>query len=444
VTSWQSHRAAVAAGLCVAACLVSSCASPNPSTRPTSGTPDGQGPPSPTVSPSPSAFAYALPPQPAGFVGDVHMYNTSIGWAQRLDDGAVLHTTHGVKQWTVSTPPLTAGQAINAVVYLGAYAAHALSINSTGEQTTVDSWSTSTGGVSWVKQGSFTIHGPVPADEGGLDFVDAEHGWWSVGTGAPTGNSAMSGTVLYRTVDSGATWSEVAWTNFTTPGSGNIPSDCHGLSPAAEFDSASFASPSTGWITGWCDGVAPYFAVTHDGGLHWSQQTLPVSIPSSDGPFTVPPQFTSSAIGALLMSAPGVGPDATLYLTSDGGLTWQARSTPEAVPQALDFINADDGWLLIADSENAGPAGLPDLWVTHNAGVTWTSLLSAPGNSASGYSPTIDLGGLDFDFLTPEIGWAAPPWPSEPLGGPDLLQSSDGGRQWVALTPRIIGAPPSQ
>jgi photosystem II stability/assembly factor-like uncharacterized protein len=186
----------------------------------------------------------------------------------------------------------------------------------------------------------------------------------------------------------------------------------------------------------------PYFAVTHDGGLSWSQQPLPVSIPISDEPFTEPPQFISSEDGAFLTSAPGVGPNATLYLTTDGGLSWKARSTPEAVPQALDFINADDGWLLIADSANAGPAGLPDLWVTHNAGITWTSLLSAISNGSTGYSPTIDLGGLNFDFLTTDVGWASPPWPSEPLGGPDLLQSSDGGRQWAALTPRVTGPAP--
>jgi photosystem II stability/assembly factor-like uncharacterized protein len=142
--------------------------------------------------------------------------------------------------------------------------------------------------------------------------------------------------------------------------------------------------------------------------------------------------------------APAVGRAATLYRTTNGGLGWTQRSTPEAVPQALDFINTDDGWLLIADSENAGPAGLPDLWVTHNGGITWTSLESAPINASTGYSPTIDLGGLNLDFLTTEVGWAAPPWTAEPLGAPDLMQTSDGGKDWVLLTPSATGVPPSQ
>jgi len=371
------------------------------------------------------------------------MFSTSTGWAQRLGDGALLHTIHGVERWRVASPLLPAGQAVTAVAYVSAESARALSTGSAGNLTTVDSWSSDDGGTSWIKKGSFTIHGVVPADEGGLDFVDPMHGWWSVGTTAPTGNSEMTGMAVYRTVDGGNDWNLVAWTDFSIPGSGNIPADCHGPSPAAIFEPASFAGASTGWITGQCDGVAPYLAVTHDGGLTWHEQALPVSIPSSDGPFTAPPQFTSSEDGTLLESAPGVGPAATLYRTTNGGVTWRARLTPEDVPQALDFINALDGWLLIADSENAGAAGEPDLWVTHNGGITWTSLQSAQVNASTGYSPRTNLGGLSLDFLTTHLGWAAPAWPSEPLGGPDLMQTSDGGKNWVSLTPAVSGPPPS-
>ncbi|MGH3576226.1 MAG: WD40/YVTN/BNR-like repeat-containing protein [Mycobacterium sp.] len=374
----------------------------------------------------------------------MRMFNTSTGWAQRLDDGALLHTVHGVQRWIVASPQLSAGQAITAVAYVSAFSAQALSTGSAGGQTIVDSWSTVDGGASWVKKGSFAINGIFPADEGGLDFVDQNHGWWSVGTTAPRGNSEMTGIAVYRTIDGGSAWNLVAWTDFNVPRSGNIPANCQGQAPAAIFEQASFADASTGWITGQCDGVAPYLAVTHDGGLRWSDQALPVSIPSSDGPFTAPPQFTSSREGALLVSAPGVGPTAKLYLTSNGGLTWRWRSTPESVPQALDFINAADGWLLIADSENAGGAGEPYLWVTSNGGITWTSLQSAAVNASTGYSPRTNLGGLNLDFLTTRLGWAAPPWPSEPLGGADLMQTSDGGSNWISLIPVVTGAPPAQ
>lgn len=81
--------------------------------------------------------------------------------------------------------------------------------------------------------------------------------------------------------------------------------------------------------------------------------------------------------------------------------------------------------------------------MTYNGGITWTSLQSAQVNASTGYSPRTNLGGLSLDFLTTHLGWAAPAWPSEPLGGPDLMQTSDGGKNWVSLTPAVSGPPPS-
>ena len=264
VTIGQPRRGVLAACLCLVA-LVASCASPTPHhyPRPTVETPTAPAPLAPTVSPIPSASAYPTPAAPpANLIGDLRMFSTSTGWAQRLVDGALLHSVRGVQRWKVASPRLPAGQVVTAVAYISADSARLLSAGSAVNQTTVDSWTTENGGASWVKQGSFTIHRTVLAGEGGLDFVDPEHGWWSVGTTAPTGNSEMTGMVLYRTVDGGNVWHQVAWTDFTVPGSGNIPANCRGLPPAAILEPASFANASTGWITGQCDGVAPYLAVT--------------------------------------------------------------------------------------------------------------------------------------------------------------------------------------
>lgn len=367
------------------------------------------------------------------------MFSTSSGWAQRLDDGALLHTTRGVRRWTVATPPLPSGQVIAALTYIDASSARVLSVDTSGrataaDQTDVVSWSTDNGGSSWIRLSTFGVDGVIPMGENGLDFVDPEHGWWSVGMTAPDGNSEMTGMDIYRTVDGGAQWNKVAWTDFATPGSGTIPSDCHGLVPAVFFNAAVFASSTTGWITGWCDGVSPYVAVTRNGGVTWVIQSLPTAIPHTDSPITQPPQFLSPAEGTMLVTAPSLGPDAVLYTTTNGGSTWSPRLTPETMPQAIDFINADNGWLLIAVSMNAGPAGEPDLWVTHNGGITWTSLLSAVANASTGYSPRQNLGGLSLDFLTTDIGWAAPLWPSDDIADFDLAQTTDGGRTWTAVS----------
>lgn len=425
--------------------LVTSCtpAKPRPSSHPTSVPLTSVTPAA--SSPSPTVFAYpTIAPPPPNQIGHLRMFSASTGWAQRLDDGAVVRATRGVQRWAVASPKLPTGQRITAVAYVSADIAEALSTGSAAGQTTVDSWSTDNGGVTWVARSRFTIPGSLPEDENGLDFVSANDGWWSVGIDAPTGDSAMTGFVLYRTVDGGAHWKEVAWTDFADPGSGNIPADCQGQPPAAIFDFASFASATTGWITGQCDGVTPYLAVTHNGGTAWAVESLPTSIPRADGPFTEPPQFVSPVDGALLASAPETGPNATLYITSNGGVTWKPRSTPEQDPQALDFINAEDGWLLIADSANAGAAGLPDLWVTRNGGITWTSLLMNEVNQPAGSTPSVDIGGLGLDFLTTQVGWAAPTMISseEVPSAYDLMVTTDGGRQWASVHVQVSGPAP--
>jgi hypothetical protein len=67
-----------------------------------------------------------------------------------------------------------------------------------------------------------------------------------------------------------------------------------------------------------------------------------------------------------------------------------------------------------------------------------TSLQSAPANASSGYSPSTNLGGLSFDFITTQLGWAGP------AGEPDLMQTLNGGRTWTSLTPQVTGVPPSR
>jgi photosystem II stability/assembly factor-like uncharacterized protein len=403
-------------------------------------------PPAATPMPTPTRSPYAYPtptPPPANWIAHLSMLSATSGWAQQLSSGEVLHTSQGVQEWTVASPELPAGQQISAVAYVDSDVAEALSTGtSSGSQTAVDSWSTDNGGLAWTQQSTFTVRGTLPAGEGGLDFVDAEHGWWSVGVGAPTANSEMTGFLLYRTTDGGSQWSEVASADFATPGSGSIPDDCRGQPPVAILYPSSFVNSTTGWITGQCDGDAPYLSVTHDGGTTWQAQTLPDAIPSSDDPLTDPPQFSSTEDGTMLEWGPGGGQDATIYVTADGGQTWTPRSTPEQFPQASDFVDADDGWLLIADSLNAGAAGSPNLYVTHDGGTTWTSLQVTELPNTTSPLPSTNLGGLSLDFVTTQLGWAAPPWiPSEQgFWADELLQTTDGGQTWTPVAAQVSGS----
>jgi len=97
-----------------------------------------------------------------------------------------------------------------------------------------------------------------------------------------------------------------------------------------------------------------------------------------------------------------------------------------------------------APQSNAGAAGLPDLWVTRNGGITWTSLLMNEVDQPAGSTPSVDIGGLGLDFLTTQVGWAAPTMISseEVPSAYDLMVTTDGGRQWASVHVQVSGPAP--
>ena len=367
-----------------------------------------------------SAAASAIPAVPAAEgIGDLRMFSTSTGWAQRLTDGAVLHTTQGVQRWTIASPP--AGQ-ILAVAYVDPEVARALTTPSgASAQTTVQAWGTEDGGATWSAGGAFDVRGFNASIGGVLDFVDAETGWFSQFEAA----EGVSGSALYRTVDGGAHWSEVAAMSDSTLGAGPagiLPGGCVALT-------AAFVSDSTGWLTGTCAAGSPPLYVTHDGGQTWAVAPLHPLPKGSDEETSFPPTFTSQESGALLTeNETEAGPTTSLFATTDGGISWLLRSTKAGAPLATAVVGADDGWLV---TDGDGTAGAPDLYATGDGGSTWTHLDAFP------------FVGLSLDFLTPDVGWAAPDL-RELDGGPTyVVQTVDGGRTWTAVLPQLDSPAPS-
>jgi photosystem II stability/assembly factor-like uncharacterized protein len=375
----------------------------------------GQGPPA-TSSGSGAAPAIRAVPAADG-IGNLRMVSTSDGWAQRLTDGAILHTTQGVWRWTVASPP--AGRIV-AVAYVGSEVARALTVpGGAAGRTTVQAWATQDGGTAWSPEVTLDVQGFNASIEGALDFLDAENGWFSQIEAA----AGVAGTALYRTVDGGAHWTEVAATGGAAPGQpGAIPDGCDALT-------AAFISASTGWITGTCLAAAPPFYRTQDGGTTWAPERLAGLPAGSGGETSFPPTFTSGERGTLLtVSESETAISTSLFATSDGGASWQLRSTTAGTPIADAFLGADDGWLA-TDGEGEGSA--PDLYATHDGGSTWTRLNAFP------------YAGLRLDFLTPTVGWAAADLGEVGTGPTYLVQTADGGRDWTAVLPHLVGASPS-
>jgi photosystem II stability/assembly factor-like uncharacterized protein len=372
----------------------------------------------PTVGPSPTASA-------ANSVTNLHMFSPSDGWSQRQSDGAILHTWQGVQRWTLVSPAIGQDQVIGAA-FIDSNTARILTAAASqnaesSEQIAIQSWATSNGGTTWAKEGSFTGYAIEGEPPGSLDFVDPDHGWFSITGLAAAGSSAM---YIFRTVDGGEQWSEVEATAFMPTGApGDIPLGC-------DKNPASFINASTGWVTAECNGGEAFLYATRDGGLTWTSQSLGVTREQASifGYITDPPQFIGGTVGFMpgFAGAPPAA-RATMFVTTNGGKTWIARETPGYDPNAFEFINADDGWLLISGPITATSAA--NLWVTDNAGRTWTNLHA-----------NADLVGFSLDFVSTQLGWAdtALPAPNPPAVG--LMQTTDGGRTWSPMTTTISGS----
>jgi len=355
---------------------------------------------------------------PADGIGNLRMFGESTGWAQRVSDRAVLHTTQGVQRWTVASP--ATDEQLVAVAYVTPSVARALTVpQGSGGDATLQAWSTQDGGTTWDPEGTLGVQGFSASIGGALDFVDGEHGWFSqlqIGRG-------LSGTVLFRTVDAGAHWTEVADTSAGVATAGvALPQDCSGMT-------ATFISTSTGWLTGTCQAASPPFYVTHDGGLTWAVETLAPLPTGSSEETSFLPTFTSALDGVVLTeNNGGEGATTSMFATVDGGHSWQLRSTSVGVPLAVDSLDRDHSWLML-DADGVGSD--PDVFVTGDGGSTWMHLNAFP------------YAGFTLDFVTPEMGWAAPDL-GELDGGPAyLLQTIDGGRTWTAEVPRVTGASPA-
>src|SRR5712692_10069758 len=221
-------------------------------------------------------------------------------------------------------------------------------------------------------------------------FLSGEEAWIAESGQQP-------GAIVSHTTDGGQTWQSATL-------SANVPVD-----PAR----MSFINSQDGWIEGETGGATgndfeTIFRTTN-GGKSW---VAVASTGSDNTPATFP--YAGRKTGLTFVNAStGWATSNGLYVTHDGGATWQQQPLPaQACCLLPTFFTAHDGIL---------PGG-SQLFVTHDGGTTWQSTSSLPASSSL------------VTFIDMQHGWVAVD------NGTMLYRTSDGGAHWAKITPAIAAS----
>lgn len=342
------------------------------------------------------------------------MVTASTGWSW-VDSSELWRTTDGGAHWTHVSPPLLPERVRRQTdtAYLQdathAWVTESSQGTAAGAGPYVTTFRTTDGGKTW-QQGS-SPDGQSPE----LFFIDQNHGWLLVASqgSSPTDDTAT----LYSTDDAGLHW------NFITS---SAPWTARPTSVAPS--TITFSSLTTGWISG------RNLMVTHDGGVTWHVQPLPISI--SGGGYVFWPTFFDPQHGiAFYYSSASQDQDPVrLLVTLDGGSTWVVRSMPGEAPfqVAGDFVDANHGWVIAGSRAEffAVPRVPLPLYRTADGGRTWVRV---PTNVVW-RSPDERVGIIDtLDFVDQNNGFAVRRRGDVPNGYTQWLKTTDGGRTWTVV-----------
>ena len=349
-----------------------------------------------------------LEPGTRFIVTSIQMLNGNLGWAIGGLDGAsdhVLRSTDGGRTWGDVTPPEPApleGEAGNAAVgyFLDSQVGWAVYYRASLEPAPhrLRVWATQDGGESWKASASVqleflgTLEYPPM-----IGFDDADSGWLLASHG-PSGMHRYP-VYLLRTVDGGRNW-EVAIDPFT----GGLQS--------CRKSGIDFADRLTGWATvGECPIAGPELSVTNDGGRTWKSLPLP---PPENRPTLFDadlceghsPQLLSPTEGALAVSCSTGQRLNFIYLTRDGGRTWESHLYPGGT---LSLLGPRTTFALSQK-----------IYKTVDGGQTWE------------WIKTVQWDG-QFSFVSEQVGWAVAR-SGEAIA---LVATTDGANTWQLLKPTI-------
>jgi photosystem II stability/assembly factor-like uncharacterized protein len=276
----------------------------------------------------------------------------SVAWVLVLPN-QFFKTTDGGQTWQPETAP---GESIRQFTFLDENTGWVI----TEEGGTIGTFQTTDGGATWTRVQTSANAFPIETPFWGMRFLNATTGW-AVFLNLSVGSSAT----IYKTVNGGATWQSQ---HLALP---------RGAAGPISVNPPQFFNDQDGIIqVGFDGGIAgqihpdasnqPYSGggvgglyVTHDGGTTWEG---PIVLPV----FGFPPTFSDVEHGWAIKSG-GDG----LLTTSDSGNHWTPVNTSANFVEidAISFISNQTGWAL---QSNAGNGGF--LLRTDDGGHTWQQL----------------------------------------------------------------------
>lgn len=230
------------------------------------------------------------------------------------------------------------------------------------------------GGRSWQYLGPL----PLECTNGGMQFLTPTDGW---GWGYPLKVFDAPAT-LCRTEDGGKTWTPLS----------QLPNEM--------YRTVSVVNAQTLYVSG----VQQPLLVSYDGGL----TLAPVTSDEQNGGQA---QFVSQTHGWSFR-------DAQLFVTTDGGQTWQAVSLGYQI-YGFYAVSEQQVWVYVGDCD--GQFCKPLLVSTDDGGATWIRYLIETPSSLN-YLTALHR----FSFVDSQHGWLY-------HGSNTLWSTSDGGLTWQQL-----------
>lgn len=389
----------------------------------------------PTPGLQPGLQASALRAGEAVMVTAVDMLDMQTGWgewaaAQDGISGNFLRTQDGGKTWQDVTPPsgYPAGSRFFALDGQHAWASPAEFI--TGES--VDSgfvWRTVDGGTTWLA--SEPIH-PQLSETALLEsfypqalfFLDELRGWLVVAVGHYMNQDVLA---ILATSDGGLTWQQL--TDKFSMGQAEGQTDAAGM--PCRVNGIVFTDPQNGFLAGDCLDVSMDMGfsilVTQDGGRTWQSQLLPdppqqpqalLNAAAENQRFCAPTAVEKTPGGILVQHTcqmwEGSGMLKNYFFLSllpgDGGY-WRSW-----IGEVASFATQNDGYTLGPLMQN----GRRSLFVTADGGITWQERDVVSWPSAW------------LDFPLPERGFALAWQWDENRQAYDyaLVRTENGGMRW--------------